>query len=329
VDFRPVTRPAGSYQEPVTAAEVVAMCRRILGGQLEVRSAVELGWGSYNSTFQVGLAGADAVVLRVAPRPSAQLRSERHWLRSEYTAAAWLVALGDLVPRVLGADFTHQLIGRDYMVQTQLAGVPAPELMPGYPRELWPGFFGQLGALTRTVHEVTGETWGPAAAPLFGSWSEALHASLAERAADLASMSAPSRDVAGLAAVVDRSRADLDAVARPALLHGDLWTSNILLDPAAAEPVVVGVLDSERAWWGDPLADWSLFRADTRPVTAERQAFWTAYGGRPASAEQEWRQLVYRGWQLAAERVEAARHGMADTVARTARDLAKVLSNLG
>lgn len=304
------------------------MCRRILGGHLEVRSAVELGWGSYNTTFRVELAGAPAVVLRVAPRPGAQLRSERHWLRSEYMAAAWLVPLGGLVPQVLGADFTHQVISRDYMVQTQLAGVPAPELMPGYPRELWPGFFGQLGALTRTVHEVAGETWGPVAAPLFGSWSDALYASLIERAADLAALSAPSEDVAVLAGVVDRCREGLDAVARPVLLHGDLWTANILLDPAAAQPTVVGVLDSERAWWGDPLADWSLFRADARSAAAEREAFWTAYGGRPERAEHEWRRLVYRGWHLAAERVEAARHARSDTVARTTRDLAKVLSSL-
>lgn len=266
MDFQPVIRPTGSYQEPVSAVEVTAMCRRILGSDIEVRSAIELRWGSYNTTFTIELAGAPRVVLRIAPRPGAQLPSERHWLRSEYSAAPWLVVLGDLVPQVIGADFTQQVVGRDFMVQTELGGVPVPELMSSYPKALWPVFFGQLGAITRTVHQATGETWGPVAAPAFHSWSDAIYASLIERAADLGSLSAPTEDVARLAAIVDRCRAGLDTVARPALLHGDLWTANILLDPLAAEPTVVGVLDSERAWWGDPLADWALFRADERAV---------------------------------------------------------------
>ncbi len=112
------------------------------------------------------------------------------------------------------------------------------------------------------------------------------------------------------------------------LLHGDLWTANILLDPAATEPTVIGVLDSERAWWGDALADWAQYRAAARKVTVERDAFWTAYGGPPSGAEEQWRATVYRGWHAAAERVEAARHGHDDTVARTVRDLDAVLSTL-
>ncbi len=91
------------------------MCQRVLEGDAQVHSATELEWGSHNSTFRVELATGRRVILRVAPRPGSQLHSERHWLRSEYPAAAWLVCLGNLVPTVLGADFTHQVIGRDFM----------------------------------------------------------------------------------------------------------------------------------------------------------------------------------------------------------------------
>lgn len=122
VDFRPIDRPDDSSQEPVTAEQIFAMCRRVLGESAEVRSAIEMGWGSYNTAFRVELAAGHPVVLRIAPRPGKQMRSERHWLRSEYAAAAWLVGLGSLVPRVLGADFTHQVIGRDYLVA--LAALP-------------------------------------------------------------------------------------------------------------------------------------------------------------------------------------------------------------
>jgi aminoglycoside phosphotransferase (APT) family kinase protein len=113
------------------------------------------------------------------------------------------------------------------------------------------------------------------------------------------------------------------------LLHGDLWTANVLLDDSATEPEVVGVVDSERSWWGDPLADWALYRADARASSAEREAFWDGYGGRPSDPDSEWRLLLYRGRHLVAERVEAARLGLRDRVAGTVTELARVLAALG
>jgi aminoglycoside phosphotransferase (APT) family kinase protein len=42
-------------------------------------------------------------------------------------------------------------------------------------------------------------------------------------------------------------------VTTPALVHTDLWAGNVFVDPKTGE--VVGVIDPERAFWGDPLAD--------------------------------------------------------------------------
>jgi aminoglycoside phosphotransferase (APT) family kinase protein len=329
VDFRPIERPDGDSHEPVTAEQVLALCRRVLSESTGIRSAIEMGWGSYNTAFRVGLAEGPTVVLRIAPSPGKQMRSERHWLRSEYAATPWLTGLGSLVPRVLGADFTHQVIGRDYLVQSFLPGVPAPDKLPAYDRTLWPGFFGQLGAITRRVHNVVGESWGPLAAPADARWSDALLRSLIDSRADLTGWSLPADDVARLCAVIERRRDRVDDIGGPRLLHGDLWTANILLDPHATEPAVTGVVDGDRSWWGDPLADWAVYRAESRAVPAERDAFWQAYGGRPAGSDAEWRLVLYRGRHLVAERVEAVRNGHFDHVDRTVTELGYLLSALG
>jgi len=306
------------------------MCRRVLGEPAGVRSAVELGWGSYNTALRVGLADGSTVVLRIAPRPGRQMRSERHWLRSEYAAAAWLTGLGPLVPRVLGADFTHQVIGRDYLVQSFLPGVPAPDGLPAYDRELWPGFFGQIGAITRQVHDVAGDSWGPLAAPIHRRWSEAMLQLLTDSQADLARWPLPAADVARLCGVIERHRDRLDdSAGGPRLLHGDLWTVNILLDPDAAEPTITGVVDSDRAWWGDPLADWAICRAGSRAVPAESEAFWAAYGGRPAGRDVEWRLELYRARHLVADLVESARGGHFGHLGTAAAELRSLLPALG
>jgi aminoglycoside phosphotransferase (APT) family kinase protein len=93
----------------------------------------------------------------------------------------------------------------------------------------------------------------------------------------------------------------------------------LLLDPRASEPVITGVVDGDRAWWGDPLADWAIYRADSRAVPAERDAFWAAYGGRPAGSGTERRLQLYRARHLVADLVESARGGTSITSARSRR----------
>jgi aminoglycoside phosphotransferase (APT) family kinase protein len=166
------------------------------------------------------------------------------------------------------------------------------------------------------------------AAPVDVRWSDALLRSLTDSRADLAGWSLPADDVARLCAVIEHHRDRLDQAGRPRLLHGDLWTANVLVDPHAIEPTVTGVVDADRAWWGDPLADWSVYRADSRAVLSERDAFWLAYGGRPTGRDVEWRLKFYRGRHLVAERVEAARGGHFNHVDKTVTQLGSLLSAL-
>jgi aminoglycoside phosphotransferase (APT) family kinase protein len=321
-----VAHPAA--RDPVAASTIVAMCERFLGPRTVVEAMTELGWASYNSVVRVDLLDRDPVVVRVAPREAQQLRSERHWLRSEYVATPYLMRLAPLVPLLIGADFTHELIDRDYLVQSCLPGVPAPERLSTYDEAQRPAFFFQLGALSRKVHAVGGASWGPVAAPMASRWSDAIERSLIESVADLAELGLEREDVRRLATIVDSHRDRLDGIDQPRLLHGDLWTVNVLLDPAAATPTIVGVLDSERAWWGDPLSDWAMDRAEQRSLPAERDAFWTGYGEMEEQPHHSWRRLLYRARHLVAGRIEAARLGRMEHAELTVGRLAAVLSEL-
>lgn len=53
-------------------------------------------------------------------------------------------------------------------------------------------------------------------------------------------------------AVLDRHGHVLDAVTSPVVMHNDLWPANIFLDDDLR---IVGVIDTERTVWGDPLFD--------------------------------------------------------------------------
>jgi aminoglycoside phosphotransferase (APT) family kinase protein len=326
VEFRPIERAPGAFQRSVTAEQLQAMCRRAFGAGVRLNSAVELGLGAYNSTYRVMLEGHRPVILRVAPEPDRQFRIERALMRNEHATAAYLAGLGRLLPRTLAVDFTHQLIGRDYLFQTLLDGVAAPEGLSRYPRPAWAPFFGQLGGIARTIHDVGGSRFGMVAGPTYATWSQALIGYFDDAAADLRDAGLDADDARQLAVAADRHRAVLDEISTPRLLHGDLWTVNVLIDPDAPEPRITGVVDSDRAWWGDPPADWTIYCAQRRQG-AEHQAFFDRYGRLPAGDHDRLRARFYLARHLLAIRLERFRLGDTEFSA-TYDDVREVLAGL-
>jgi aminoglycoside phosphotransferase (APT) family kinase protein len=315
VEFRPIERPPGASQQSVAAEQVQAMCRRAFGPGVRPTSATELGLGTYNSTYRVDLEGRRPVILRVAPEPGRQFRIEHALMRNEHQTVPYLAGLGELVPRTLAVDFTHQVIGRDYLFQTLLDGVNAMEGLRRYPRASWPAFFGQLGEIARTVHDVAGDRFGTVAGPPHASWSQALVGYFEDAVLDLQDAGLDAEDVRRLAEAAGRHRAVLDEIDRPRLLHGDLWVVNVLIDADAPEPRITGVVDSDRACWGDPLADWTIYLA-MMGQGAEHQAFFDSYGPLPAGDHDQLRARVYLARHLVAILLERFRLGDEDLSAR-------------
>nr|WP_247616619.1 hypothetical protein [Streptomyces sp. MK37H] len=101
---------------------------------------------------------------------------------------------------------------------------------------------------------------------------------------------------------------------------------NALLDPAAPEPVITGVLDFDRTWFGDPAADWTIRMATAK--ADEREAFWESYGVLDRSPAAMWRARVYEARHLGAIRLECHRLAKADAVRESYGAMAEVLAGL-
>jgi hypothetical protein len=121
VEFLPLERlPDGMPHSP-TANQILAMSQRAFGPSVSVASARELSGGTFNTTFLITL-NNQQVILRIAPSPTADLLWNEQWLmRREQQIQPFFAALAPLMPRTLMADFTRQLIDRDYIFQTFLA----------------------------------------------------------------------------------------------------------------------------------------------------------------------------------------------------------------
>lgn len=152
-------------------------------------------------------------------------------------------------------------------------------------------------------------------------------AALTDIVADLDDLGLDATDARELLNIAASNKPVLDEVREPRLLHGDLWTINIVVEPDTPEPTVSGLFDCDRVTWGDPESDWAIYRAAGRPGT-ERDAFWQTYGPLDDEPHAHWRRLFYEARNIAAARLE--RHRLAHHAAVTASydELAAVLTRL-
>jgi aminoglycoside phosphotransferase (APT) family kinase protein len=174
MNFQTLERSPGAFQQPITSEQMQAMCEVAFGREARAASAVELGLGSYNSTYRVDIGAERPVILRVAPAPARQSRYEHQLMRNEHATVPYLAPIMPLMPRTLAIDFTHSVIGRDYIFQTMLPSVPAPEGLTAYPRPQWAALYRQLGSISASIQAVRGRRFGRVAGPAFATWSEAI-----------------------------------------------------------------------------------------------------------------------------------------------------------
>lgn len=326
MDFSAVERQPDAFQQPVNLAQVEGLLARNLGREVSVAGVVEIGTGTYNNTFRVEFVNRDPVVLRVAPAPSLQHRSDRQAMRNEHAATPLLAAaLGPLVPRTLTVDFSHEVLGRDALIQQLLPGGPASTVVPDWSSTRRANFFRALGAITHTVHSVHGHEFGQIAGPTWPTWSAATANRLLTYADDLDELGDDGTEIRRVSEATERHAADLDELSVPRLLHGDLWLLNILVADDS-DNAITGVVDHDAASWGDPAGDWTLQKIREGAGT-ERDAFWETYGPPPDSNPV--RTMFAHATAVAGTRLDILRRGISlDQVPRHYWDLEPVLSQL-
>ena len=212
----------------------------------------ELTGGTFNSVYRVRTTGGDGLVLKVAPSPAAPVLGYEHGLmRTE--AEFYRAAKGRApVPDVVHADFTRTTVPTDFLVMTVRPGVSwesRRKTITGTERSR---LRTELGRIVRETHEVTGPGFGYPQLGLADTWRTAFPAMVDSLLADADRFAVtlpvpPARIASSL-----RRHADLlDEVERPALVHFDLWDGNVLVDGDR----ITGLIDGERAFWGDPVAE--------------------------------------------------------------------------
>jgi aminoglycoside phosphotransferase (APT) family kinase protein len=326
-----VHRDPQAFQQAVASEQIQAMCERAFGQDTPINLVRELDGGQFNNTYLIELADRDPVILRVAPPPErAVFWHERFLMRRELAMQKFLAPIAPLLPTILMTDFTHQILERDYLFQRWMPGSlwwdVQGDLTPEEHDDLWR----QFGRLVQAISSVQGEAFGLVqAGEQFPTWSLALIEWLERTIADADHSCLDTALLCRLLAIVRDHTGFLDEMARPRLLHGDLWLFNLLIQRKQDGARIVGVLDADRGSWGDPLADWTFFLLPRRASPQEQALFWQAYGQPGAGPGAQFRAQVYQGLHQGKILSVARRDGNERALKRAYRALADVVNALG
>ena len=275
----------------LSAARIEALARHAFG-PVRVRRCEELTEGYFNTAYRLEVDPLGPLVLKVAPPAEVPVLTYEHDLMRGEIEAMRLVAAEPAVPApvVRFADFSRELLPVPYFFMDLVGGRPWSAVRDELGPEGNDAIERQLGAITAAVNRTEGPAFGYlATGPAFPDWFDALRWMLTTLYADARRfgvlLPVPEARVLRL---LHRHRGAFEEVTTPRLVHWDLWAGNVFVSTDTEPPRVSGVIDFERALWGDPLMEFIPGRL--RAVDAYEAGY-----GQPllATPERRLRRLFY------------------------------------
>lgn len=303
---------------PLDPGEIAALVSAAFGSAARVTSARTADGGMYNAGYHLDLSGGGPAraFLKAAP-PDAMpcLTHERGLMRAEIETLRRVATAGvGAAPAVLFADTGRRIVDRDVVFLEHLPGTLLSETE--IPPAEAPSLRRQVGALVAGVQGVEGPAFGyPHIAALQApTWRAAFSLMLDAVFADAERLGvdpplSPYRTRFEARLVL------LEAVTRPSLVHYDLWDGNILVARGEGGWRVTGLIDWERAFHGDPLAELANMSFHTPGMALDPDviAGWASVAPLEIDTDARRRVALYRAYLWLIMLIEAGPRGFLET----------------
>lgn len=298
--------------------QIKKLVHKQFGKNQAIDSIEELKGGMFNSAYLIKLAGGDQdVVLKVSVPPDAPVLSyEVNLMRTEVSVYQRLAQETSIpLPDMLGYDFSRELIPSDYFFMSALKGQTMKKIQKKLTNDQLARLKQELGDYFAQIHQIKGAYFGyftDEPKKQFASWKQAFQHMLQMILQDGRRLNVK-LPYERIEAALNQWGHLLDAVKVPSLVDYDLWPGNIFLRQEGNDYRVEAIVDFERAFWGDPYADFPASITLFKDIREERE-FWQAYTSRRGDVttitnEDYKRILLYKLYIFLIMAVETYRYG--------------------
>ena len=234
----------------------------------------ELTEGYFNAAYCIQLSDGRNTVLKIAPSQEAEvLTYEKNMMVTEVAMMRLIKEQTDVrLPEVYYYDNSKEFCDVEYFFMEKLEGENYINIKSGLPKEEIIQIDRQMGDCNRKMNEITGTYFGyPGLPELQGDhWKEVflkiMDSVLEDGKRKQAEIGQSYEEVWEL---IQRHAECLDGYDTPHFVHWDVWDANVFV----VQGELVGIIDFERALWGDPLLE-PIFRQFDPDVPE----YWTGYG---------------------------------------------------
>jgi aminoglycoside phosphotransferase (APT) family kinase protein len=230
----------------------------LAAGEDAVRELKE-GW--FNAAYDARLADGREVILKIAPRPDAEVLAYEQNIMATEVATMRLVRANPAipVPEIYYFDTARDICDSDYFFMEKLTGENYEHVKESLPPAMQAEIDQQIGVIVREINGFTGTYFGyDGNRDLRGAtWKEAFINIVDSVLEDGRRKNADfGYTIDDIRAAVLKHAPALEAVTTPQLVHWDAWDLNFFVKDGH----VTGIIDFERALWADPLLE-AQFRA--------------------------------------------------------------------
>lgn len=287
------------------------------GRECETGEITELTGGMFNAIYRIERKNEkDAVILKVGVIPDATLLTyERDIMPVEVECYRMIREQTTVpVPEVLAYDFSKRYIESNYFFMTELKGEPFSKVMKKMGQENADRIREELAGYLYQIHGVKGKYFGYFTKDerrQYSTWKEAFFHMFRQILAD-GREHRVKLPYARIMAALQRHDGSLEDVREPSLVEYDCHEGNIFVKKTGNSYTIEGILDFERAFWGDPIADFPtafVFTDDIRKETAFLNAYLRVSGRNAYTETDAVKYQLYRMYILTIMAAETFRYG--------------------
>lgn len=222
--------------------------------------AYKLSGGFFNTSYQLTLSHSEKVILRIAPDAQYLLPYEHFLMQAEKWAYAICSQNGLPVPSVIAVGEGLMPCKRTYMLTRCIPGMSLHKI--SIPSEEKKDCYRDAGRFMHRMHSIRGERFGRLAMQLnhggFDTWGEAIMNEVTEWKQFVIPLQLlPAEIFDAIDTVFSGQLPLLNRITVPHLVHGDLWSGNILANIEDGVCRFKAFIDADHAIFGDPDFDFS------------------------------------------------------------------------
>lgn len=240
----------------VNREQIDQMIKKAFGSDRKIRDCRELPEGFCNAAYRLVLEDGRKMILKVAPRKEVRLMSCEKELMKTEVGAMRLAAQNGIsgVAEVYYYEENSEICSSSYFFMEQIEGSGYHIVKEELSLEKQEVLEREIGRFLQSIHQVKGKKFGHFCEEglQFSRWFSAFYHMTEGVIADGIGMGIDiGTEYAAILKKLKEHQEFFREVTEPVLVHFDSWAGNILIKDGK----LAGVIDWERALWGDELME--------------------------------------------------------------------------